>query len=208
MTGVWPWLAVAGAGALHGLNPATGWAVLAARVAGGGRVLEWRTLVPVAIGQAASVAVIAALAALGLVTQRGVLPWVAGALALLVAGLHVSGHLPRRLRAAGARAGLALWSFALGSAHGAGMILVPALVPLCVSASPARDITASGSVALALAAVALHLAALLAVTGAMAALARRGWGLWRRGATGGTLQAISAGVGGRLTNMGQKVPPR
>ena len=39
MTGAWPWLAVAGVGALHGLNPATGWAFVAAwrvRVAGAG----------------------------------------------------------------------------------------------------------------------------------------------------------------------------
>ena len=59
-----------------------------------------------------------------------------------------------------------------------GMMLVPTLVPLCVAGSPAREITASGSVSLALAAVALHLAA-------MAALAAcRGWGgfaRWRRG---------------------------
>jgi hypothetical protein len=60
------------------------------------------------------------------------------------------------------------------------MMLVPALVPLCMSGSPAREITASGSMALALAAVALHMAAVLATTAAMAALARRGCrAVWR-----------------------------
>ena len=177
MNGAWPWLAVAGIGALHGLNPAAGWALVAAR---GGRAGAWRSLAPVAVGHAASVAMIAALAALGLVAQRGLLPWLAGGLAVFVAAAHVSGHLPQRLHAAAEDAGLTLWSFTMGLVNGAGMMLVPALIPMCLSGSPAREITASGWIALALAAVALHLAATLAVTGAMATLARHGWGLYHR----------------------------
>ncbi len=181
MIGAWPWLAVAGVGALHGLNPATGWAFVAAwRVRGGERVSAWRALAPIAIGHVASVALVAALALLGLVAQRGVLPWLAGGLAVLVAAVHVSGHLPRRLHAATGGVGLSLWSFAMGTAHGAGMMLVPALIPLCVSGSPAREITASGSMLLALAAVALHLAAMLAVTGTLALATSRGLALGRR----------------------------
>ncbi len=174
MTGVWPWLAVAGAGALHGLNPVSGWALLAARGDGGGR-RAWRALAPVAIGHAASVAAIVALASLGLMGQRGVLPWLAGGLAVLASAVHLAGHLPQGLDAAARQAGVALWSFTMGVAHGTGLMLVPALIPLCLSGSPAREITASGSLALALAAVAVHMAALLGVTGAMAALARRAW---------------------------------
>jgi len=68
--------------------------------------------------------------------------------------------------------GLTLWSCAMSTAHGAGLMLVPALVPLCTS-GPAREITASGSWPLALAAVALHAAAMLAVVGVMAAGAPR-----------------------------------
>ena len=170
----WPWLAVAGVGALHGLNPATGWAFVAAwGERAGGRTLAWRALAPIATGHAASVAAIAVLAALGLVAQRGVLPWVAGGLAVCVAAVHVSGHLPRRTRHVAGPAGLALWSFAMGTIQGAGMLLAPALIPLCLSASPAREITASGSMLLALAAVAVHLAAMLAATALMASLAGR-----------------------------------
>ena len=170
----WPWLAVAGVGALHGLNPATGWAFVAAwGVRADERARAWRALAPIAAGHAASVALIAALAALGLVAQRGVLPWLAGGLAVFAAAVHVSRHLPHRTRQAAGRAGLALWSFTMGTAHGAGMMLVPALIPLCVSGSPAREITASGSMLLALAAVALHMAAMLAVTALMATLAGR-----------------------------------
>jgi hypothetical protein len=169
MNAAWPWLAVAGIGALHGLNPATGWAFVAARGV--------RGLAPVALGHAASVALIALLAALGLVAQRGVLPWIAGGLAVFVAAVHVSGHLPQRLHAAATQAGVTLWSAAMGLLHGAGTMLVPALMPLCVSGSPAREITASGSMALALAAVSLHMAAMLASASTAAALARR---VWRR----------------------------
>ena len=178
MTGVWPWLAVAGAGALHGLNPASGWAFVAA---GGhardARAGAWRALAPVAIGHAASVAAIVALAALGLMAQRGVLPWLAGALAVLAATVHWTGHLPRSLDAMAGQAGVALWSFTMGMAHGTGLMLVPALIPLCLSGSPAREITALGSPALALAAVGVHILALLTMTGVMAVLARRGRGL-------------------------------
>ena len=181
MSGAWPWLAVAGVGALHGLNPATGWAFVAARrVRGGARASAWRALASIAMGHVASVALVAALAWLGLVAQRGVLPWLAGGLAVFVAAAHVSGHLPRPLHAATGEVGLTLWSLAMGTAHGAGMMLVPALIPLCVSGSPAREITASGSMLLALAAVALHLAAMLAATVTLALATSRGLALGSR----------------------------
>ncbi|WP_338140161.1 hypothetical protein [Pelomonas aquatica] len=53
-------------------------------------------------------------------------------------------------------------------------MLLPALLPLCLSASPAREITASGSLALALAAVGAHMTAMLGATAlaAWAALIR------------------------------------
>ena len=174
MTGAWPWLAVAGVGALHGLNPATGWAFVAAwGVRAGERACAWRALVPIALGHGAAVALIAALATLGLMAERGLLPWLAGGGAVFAAAAHVSRHLPQRMRHVAGRAGLTLWSAAMGTAHGAGMMLVPALIPLCLSGSPGREITASGSVVLALAAVALHMAAMLAVTAAMATAACR-----------------------------------
>ncbi len=181
MTGAGPWLAVASVGALHGLNPATGWAFVAAW---GARADErsscWRPLLPIAAGHAASIALVALLATLGVVAHGGLLPWLAGGGAVFAAAVHVSGHLPLRVRRVAGQAGLTLWSAAMGIAHGAGMMLVPALVPLCVSASPAREITASGSMALALAAVALHMAAMLTATAAMGLSMRLGWERLRR----------------------------
>jgi hypothetical protein len=71
------------------------------------------------------------------------------------------------------RGSIAASAFAAATLHGSGLMLVPALLPLCLSASPAREITASGSLALALAAVAVHMAAMLAVTATLALGASR-----------------------------------
>jgi len=155
MSGAWPWLVLAGAGALHGLNPATGWGLAAcsrdARSA----------LLSIALGHAAAVGGVAAVVALGLSTRAAPLQWACST--LLLAAL-----LTKRRKA-----GLALWSCLVASAHGSALMLVPALVPLCLSASPAREITASGSLWLALAAVAVHMAAMLAVTAALALVGER-----------------------------------
>jgi hypothetical protein len=57
---------------------------------------------------------------------------------------------------------------AVAAAHGAGLMLVPALAPLCMGDASTREITVSGSLMLALAAVGIHTAAMLAVTGLIA----------------------------------------
>ncbi|RZJ03769.1 MAG: hypothetical protein EOP39_21305 [Rubrivivax sp.] len=166
MSSLWPWLAVAGAGALHGLNPCSGWVAAAAcgsRTRSSGAVL--RSLGPLALGHAASVGVVAAAVAWGL--SMDALPPLAG---VGLAGLLLWLVGGRRRRGTG----LALSSFITTTLQGSGLMLVPALVPLCLSASPAREITASGSLVLALAAVALHMAAMLAVTGLLACAAQRG----------------------------------
>ena len=61
----------------------------------------------------------------------------------------------------------------MGTAHGSGLILLPALLPLCMTDGPARAITATGSFALMLAAVALHLLAMLGTTQVVAMLVCR-----------------------------------
>ena len=165
MSSLWPWLAVAGAGALHGLNPCSGWALAAAcgwRDPHGRAAL--RALAPLALGHALSVAAVAAAVAFGLAMDALPLLAAAGALTLVMTMAW------RRHRGAG----LALWSFIAATLQGSGLMLVPALVPLCLSASPAREITASGSLGLALAAVAVHMAAMLSVTALAAWVACRG----------------------------------
>ncbi len=88
-----------------------------------------------------------------------------GTLLVVVVVVHLSGRKARRMRTPAGHAGLALWSFMMSTAHGAGLMLMPALIPLCIGNAPAREITASGSLMLALAAVGVHAAAMLAVTG-------------------------------------------
>jgi hypothetical protein len=67
MTSLWPWLAVAGLGALHGLNPATGWMFAAAwGVHSRDRAQALRALMPIAVGHTASIALVAAAVVLGL----------------------------------------------------------------------------------------------------------------------------------------------
>ncbi|WP_444812992.1 hypothetical protein [Variovorax fucosicus] len=169
MASLWPWLAVAGVGALHGLNPATGWLLAAAwGVRSRNRAQALRALLPIAAGHAASIAVVAATVAFGVAMDRLVLQALAGGLLVVAAMLHLSGRTPRLARAPAGHAGLALWSFMVSTAHGAGLMLVPALIPLCTGDASARQGDASGSLTLALAAVGVHTAAMLAVTGVIA----------------------------------------
>jgi len=177
MSGLWPWLAVAGAGALHGLNPATGWMFAAAWGVGSrDQAQALRALMPIGLGHAASVGLVAGVVVLGVSMGRVMLQVVAGALLAAVVALHVFRRrtAPGRSPSPAGHAGLALWSFMMSTAHGAGLMLVPALVPLCMGeASAARDIAASGALFLAVAAVGVHSAAMLAVTGLVAAIVCR-----------------------------------
>ena len=142
---------------------------------------------PIAVGHAASIAVVAlAVVALGLVIDQGLVRVIAGTLLIAWAVYHIKFGSRHRVRV-GMRtgmAGLALWSFTMASAHGAGLMLVPVLIPLCLAAAPGAEVTAGGSLAIAFAAVAVHTLAMLVVTAAIAALVydwvgvavlRRGW---------------------------------
>ena len=169
MANFWLWLSVAGVGALHGLNPATGWMFAAAwGVRSRNRSEALRALMPIAVGHATSVALVAGAIALGFSLDRVVLLILAGGLLVGVGMLHLSGHRLKRARAPVGYAGLALWSFMMSTAHGAGLMLVPAMFALCVGNAVTRDVTASGSLMQALAVVAVHTAAMLAVTGVIA----------------------------------------
>lgn len=176
MASLWPWLVVAGAGALHGLNPATGWMPAAAwGLRSRDRSQALRALMPIAAGHAASVALVAGAVVFGLAMDRFALQVLAGGLLAASAVLHLSGRTPQAVRAPAGHAGLALWSFMMSTAHGAGLMLVPALIPLCMGDASAREITASGSLTLALAAVGVHTATMLAVTGVVATGVCRGF---------------------------------
>jgi hypothetical protein len=172
MTQLWPWLMLAGLGAFHGLNPAMGWLfAVALGLHRNSRATVFRALPPIALGHALSIAIVAGAVVVAgvMVSQRLVL---AGAGLLLIAWAiyhHVYGHRHRvRVGMRTGQIGLVLWSFLMATAHGAGLMLLPALFQLCLAPSPAQGIAASGSLAMTLAAVSVHTAAMLAVTGAIA----------------------------------------
>jgi hypothetical protein len=185
---LWPWLALVGLGIFHGVNPAMGW--LFAVALGLHRrsrriiLLSW---VPIALGHAAAVAlVLVAVLALGLVVDSAILSRAAAAMLLGWALWHaLRGHRQRlRIGMQTGLAGLALWSFLMSSAHGAGLMLIPVLLPLCLSGSPSGRLTASGLLSVALAAVGVHTAAMLATITAVSlivyewvgvAFLRSGW---------------------------------
>lgn len=175
---LWPWLAVAATGALHGLNPLTGWAFAAWRPAASAQ--RPRVLAPIALGQVAAVLAVAAAAPAALELGLEFPTWlpqaVAAALLLVLALHHFGRGRPLRDAAPAGRNAIALWSFVVGIGHGAGWMLVPALASVCAGDAPAREITASGSLLLGIGAVAVHLAAMLATTWAMAAAARHVFG--------------------------------
>ena len=185
-TDLWPWLALAGLGLFHGLNPAMGWLfAVALGLHRGSQRTVLLSLIPITLGHAAAVAaVLLAVLALGLVLDHTILLRVAALVLIGWALWHaLYGHRRRvRVGMQTGLLGLVLWSFLMASAHGAGLMLIPALQPLCSAAQPATQVTFGAPVALA--ALGVHSAAMLATIAAVSLIVynwtgvdflRRGW---------------------------------
>lgn len=188
MAHISPWLVLAGLGAFHGINPAMGWLfAVALGFNRGSRRVVWLSLIPIAVGHAISIAVVvAAVVMLGTVLDRRFLDLAAGIMLLGWAAYYaLYGHRHRvRVGMRTGMGGLALWSFMMATGHGAGLMLVPVFIPLCLSGPPAQSLSVDGALSISLAAVAVHTGAMLAVTAAIAGLVhewlgleflRRGW---------------------------------
>jgi hypothetical protein len=173
----WPWLTFAGLGMFHGLNPAMGWLfAVALGVHRRGRRTVQLALLPIAAGHALSIWLVAAsVVAVGTVVNPAAIRLIAGGVLIVWAGYHwFYGHRHRvRVGMTVGVMGLALWSFLMATAHGAGLMLVPALMPLCAT-MPAIG---SGSLEASLLAVAVHTFAMLAVTGLIALVVHEWVGL-------------------------------
>jgi hypothetical protein len=192
VTPAWPWLALAGLGAFHGVNPAMGWLfAVALGLQRKSRAAVLWSLLPIAAGHALSIAlVVAAVGALRAFVDLAVLQVVA-AIALIAFGFYrlLARHRARVGMQVGA-ADLTLWSFLMATAHGAGLMLLPVLLAMPIETAhhdPAHMAVAAAvrsSAVTGLAAVAVHTAAMLAVAGVIAvavydwvglAFLRRGW---------------------------------
>jgi hypothetical protein len=183
-----PWLTVAALGAFHGLNPAMGWLFAVGlglyRKSLGAVLLS---LVPILIGHALAIGlVLYAAIALGFFVDQNMLARAAGLVLIGWAVWHLAyGHRRRvRFGMQTGLLGLGVWSLLMATAHGAGLMLLPVALPLCLTPGPSGDLTSGGSLAAGLAVVGVHTGAMLAVIAAIAivvyewvglAFLRRGW---------------------------------
>lgn len=187
------WLALAGLGAVHGVNPGMGWLFAVALGLQEGRARAvWRALPPLAVGHALAIAaaVVAAMA-VGRVVPAEALRWIVGGALVGLGGVRLVRH--RHPRYGGMQVGfreLTAWSFLMASAHGAGLMLLPLLAGATdgaagthahathlMAASLVPGLPGPGPVALGLQATALHTAGYLLVTGFVALLVYRKLGL-------------------------------
>ncbi|MCO4877506.1 MULTISPECIES: hypothetical protein [Paraburkholderia] len=180
MNGVWA--TVIGSGIFHGVNPAMGWLFAAALgLQHGSRKALLMALPPLALGHAVSVMLVTTSAvALGLFTHTVHLRIVMGILLIAWAAYHhFYGHKQRvRVGMTAGFVGLALWSAAMATMHGAGLMLLPALLPLCGAGMPVgSSLESVGQV------TAVHTVVTLVTASAIALAAYQylGLGMLRRG---------------------------
>jgi hypothetical protein len=167
---LWPWLALVGLGAFHGLNPAMGWLfALALGLHRHNRRIVWLSPLPIALGHAVSIAMVAGafLWAGFAIDLRSVR---IGAAVFLIGWAFYHwryGHRHRvRIGMQAGLAALAVWSFLMATTHGAGLMLWPVLMPLCFPA--ASQPSSTGPLFTALLAIGIHTLAMLTVTTAVA----------------------------------------
>lgn len=119
----------------------------------------WRAVSSIACGHLASMAAVAAAVAFRLPLDRPALQWGAGALLLVALACHLlRGH------ALAGQLGMALWSFIMSTAHGAGFVLMPSLMTICGRG-------AVGPALIVLGTIGIHMAVMLAANGAIVYIA-------------------------------------
>lgn len=190
------WTSIGLLGSLHGVNPAMGWlfAVSLGLQAQSSRAV-WSALAPLALGHALAVGVALALAAmLGMVLPLGNLRWIVAGALLGFGVLHLRSHAHPRWGVGGMCVGpgrLTTWSFLVSSAHGAGLMVLPFVLsgagsvrvdtqaPSAQSGHAAHvaGVTMSADQTTALLATLLHTFSYLAVSGAIAYVVYRHFGL-------------------------------
>jgi hypothetical protein len=142
------WLAVVASGLYHGVNPGMGWplAVSAGLMEGNSRALV-SALWPLWVGHLLAMLLVL----LPFVLLVALVEWqrqIQVGASLLVIGFGIFRLLNRRHPRALARirpTQLALWSFAVAIAHGAGLMLVPIYLGLCQTSDPYQGHEAAGA---------------------------------------------------------------
>lgn len=180
-------------GALHGLNPGMGWLfAVALGLQERRRRALWGALPPLVAGHAAAIALaVAAAALLGRALPLGALEWLVAAMLIGLGTLKLVRHRhPRGGMRVGAR-DLTIWSLAMATAHGAGLMVLPLVLGAPEHAAHAAHTGHAGGMLLAgvagaslpaLSAAVLHSAGYLAATMLAAVLVyeKLGVGILRR----------------------------
>lgn len=190
----WAWIALILLGAWHGINPGMGW--LFAIALGLQRRTSravWQALVPIVAGHLVSVVAVVALAELA---GASLSPRHAKyGVAALLAGFALYRFFSRKHHPSigGMQVGfrqLALWSFLMATAHGAGLMLLPVLLGMGMEDGMGHNMShfmampSFPSLGTALAGVGIHTLAYVAVMGLVAwtvyyklglSLLRRAW---------------------------------
>jgi hypothetical protein len=179
------WLAVVASGLYHGINPGMGWplAVSAGLMEKRPRALV-AALWPLSVGHLSAVLLLMLPFALLVAVVAWQRPIQVGA-SVLVLGFGVFRLVNRRHPRALARippGQLALWSFAMAIAHGAGLMLVPIYLGLCRGAEldqghQATSTLINANIGMAIMVAIVHSAAMIAAGGVTAWLVFRYLGL-------------------------------
>ena len=183
-----PWLVLIALGAFHGLNPAMGWLfAVALGLYRHSRAVVLISLLPIALGHALAIAVVVyAVVVAGMAIDEETFRILSGLLLISWGAYHLLyGHRHRlHIGLRTGLIGLAVWSFVMATAHGAGMMLIPVLMPLEHMGAHAHHMPATDSLWIASLAVLVHTLAMLVVTGIVALVVyewvgldflRRGW---------------------------------
>jgi hypothetical protein len=140
--GLWLWIATVASGFYHAVNPGMGWPLaVSAGLMGRGRRDVIAALVPLAAGHLLAMTVVL----VPFAVARSLLQWereirLAAGVIVAVAGLYllINRRHPRFL-ARIKPTQLALWSFAIAMAHGAGFLLVPIFLGMDVGGDTDPD---------------------------------------------------------------------
>ena len=171
-SGSWRWSALLLLGAYHGINPGMGWlfAVALGMQERRRTAVAW-SLVPITLGHTLAIAVAIVVAGvLGMVISLGHLKLIVAAVLFAFGGYRLFRH--RHPKGGGMRVGfrgLAVWSFLMASAHGAGLMVLPVLFGLSAGEHAGHS-AGPQSLASASLAIGVHTAGYLVVTALVAAI--------------------------------------
>jgi hypothetical protein len=182
----WGWPALFLLGAYHGINPGMGWLFAVARgMQEHATRAVARALIPITLGHALSIGLVVALA--GLIQIVLPLGYVQIVVAIALISLGVFRLLRRKHFAwGGMQVGfrdLTFWSFLMASAHGAGLMVLPIVLhaPSSNAMPPGHehhmDMAAGAGAWTGIGATLVHTLGYLSVTGLVALLVYRKFGL-------------------------------